>query len=348
MRWQILKSVSLTAVILVGWSATASCATLRLAQNQSDAVAHGRKGAGPHSDYPGKPVRILVPQTPGSSADFFARVVSERLNEKWGVPVVVDNRAGAGGAIAMEIVANSTPDGYTLTLTTEGALAIIPHLYREPRYNTLKDFSPVTRVASAPYVLIVNVSVPAKSVKDLIALARARPGQINFASGGNGTGTHLSGELFKTMARINLIHVPYKGASLGMIDVMSGHVQMMFTGVPAGLAQVRAGRLRALAVTTTKRCQVLPDVPTVAESGLEGYEVAPWWGVLGPVRMPRAVVQRLFVDIGEILKQGGLKERLAAQGAEPIGDTPAQFSVALKAEFEKWGKVVKDAGVRIE
>ena len=311
------------------------------------APLHAAEGRGAPA-YPTKPARVIVPQTPGSSVDFFARVVSERLHEKWGVPVVVDNRPGAGGAISMELVKHANPDGYTLTLTTEGALAIIPHLYRNPRYDALKDFAPVTRVASAPYVLIVNPSLPAKSVKELIALAKSGPGTINYASGGNGTGTHLSGELFRIMAGINIVHVPYKGASLGMTDVVTGQVQMMFTGVPTALAQVRAGRLRALAVTTGWRIQVLSDVPTVAESGLAGYEVAPWWGVLAPAGTPRVVIEKLYADIAHVLKADVVKQQFAAQGAEPIGDTPMQFASVVKAEFEKWGKVVKDAGVRIE
>ncbi len=308
----------------------------------------GHAAQGPGVSYPTRPVRVLVPQTPGSSADIFARAVSERLQDKWGVPVVIDNRAGAGGAISMELVKQATPDGHTLTLTTEGALAIIPHLYPNPRYDTLKDFAPVTRVASAPYVLIVNPALPAKSVKELVALAKSKPGQINFASGGNGSGTHLSGELFKSMAGINLVHVPYKGASLGMTDVMSGQVQMMFTGVPTALAQVRAGRLRALAVTTMRRAQVLPEVPTVSEGGLVGYEVAPWWGVLAPVDTPRNVIQKLHFDVVDTLKQDVLTKQFTVQGAEPIGDTPAQFAAVLKAEYDKWGKVVRDAGVRAE
>ena len=298
--------------------------------------------------FPVRPVRVIVPQTPGSSADFFARAVSERLQEKWGVPVVVDNRPGAGGAISLELLKQATPDGYTLTVTTEGALAIIPHLYTNPRYDTLKDFAPVTRVASAPYVLIVNPALPAKSVRELIALAKARPGQLNFASGGNGTGTHLSGELFKALAGIQIVHVPYKGASLGMTDVMSGQVQMMFTGVPTALAQVRAGRLRALAVTTTRRTQVLAEVPTVSEGGLAGYEVAPWWGVLAPAGTPRVEIQKLHADVVAILKQNALAKLFAVQGAEPIGDAPAQFAAVLKAEHDKWGKVVRNAGVRAQ
>jgi tripartite-type tricarboxylate transporter receptor subunit TctC len=300
------------------------------------------------ADYPARPVRVLVPQTPGSSADFFARAVSDRLQEKWGVPVVVDNRPGAGGALSLELLKQAAPDGHTLTVTTEGALAIIPHLFEKPRYNTLKDFAPITRVASAPYVLVVNPGLAAKSVKELIALAKAKPGQINFASGGNGTGTHLSGELFKSLAGIDIVHVPYKGASLGMTDVMSGQVQMMFTGVPTALAQVRAGRLRALGVTTTRRSPVMPEVPTVSEGGLAGYEVAPWWGVLGPAQLPRSVIRRIYGDVVDVLKRDVVAKQFAVQGAEPIGDTPEQFAVVLKAEYEKWGKVVRDAGVRIQ
>lgn len=298
--------------------------------------------------FPARAVRIVVPQTPGSTVDVFARLVGERLNEKWGVPVLVDNRPGAGGAISMEMVAKAAPDGYTLTLTTEGMLTIVPHLQRELRYNALNDFAPITRVASAPYVLVVNPSLPAASVKELIAFARAKPGQINFASGGNGTGTHLSGELFKTMAHIGIVHVPYKGASLGLTDVIGGQVQMMFTGAPAALAQIRAGKLKALAVTTRRRSPVLPDVPTVSESGLPGFEVAPWWGVLAPAGTPRSVVQKLYTDISEVLKTDALKQQLGKQGAEPIGDTPEQFSASLKAEYDNWGKVVKEARIRIE
>ncbi len=300
------------------------------------------------ANYPSRPVRIVVPQTPGSTVDFFARVVADQLSGKWGVPVVVENRPGAGGAISMELVKQATPDGQTLTLTTEGALAIIPHLYTKPRYNTFKDFTPVTRIASAPYVLIVTSTLPVTSVKDLITLAKSQPGKINFASGGNGTGTHLSGELFKIMAGIEIVHVPYKGASLGMTDVMTGQVQMMFTGIPTALAQVRAGRLRALCVTTSRRAQVLPDVPTVSEGGLAGYEVAPWWGVLAPAGTPADVIRKLNTDIAQALKEEVLKQQFAAQGAEPLSETPAQFARALKAEFDKWGKVVRDAGVRIQ
>jgi len=338
---------TLCMFLVSAWLAMFGYSGLAGAAQDRSAREAGERPQKPSVVYPTRPVRIIVPQTPGSSVDFFARVVAERLNEHWGVPVVVDNRPGAGGALSMELASNATADGYTLTLTTEGALAIIPHLHRNVRYDPLKDFMPVTRVASAPYVLIVNPSVPARSVKDLIALAKAKPGEINFASGGNGSGTHLSGELFKLMARINIVHVPYKGASLGMTDVMTGQVQMMFTGVPTALAQVRAGRLRALAVTTTTRVEVLPDVPPVVESGLEGYAVSPWWGVLAPTGTPGGVIKALYGDLAKVLKHDALKRHFAAQGAEPIGDTPAQFARVLKDEYEKWGQVVKDAGVRI-
>jgi tripartite-type tricarboxylate transporter receptor subunit TctC len=291
---------------------------------------------------------MVVPQTPGSTVDLFARLIGEKLNEKWGVPVIVDDRPGAGGVISMEAVSKAPADGYTLTLTTEGMITIVPHLQRELHYSALTDFAPVTRVASAPYVLVVNSSLPINSVKDLIALAKANPGQINYASGGNGTGTHLSGELFRLMAHISIVHVPYRGASVGLTDVISGQVQMMFTGLPVALEQVRSGQLKALAVTTRRRSPVLPEVPTVSESGLAGFEVAPWWGVLAPAGTPRAVISKLHADIGDVLKLETLKEQFVRQGAEPIGDSPEQFSATVKQEYDSWGKVVNEASIRVE
>jgi tripartite-type tricarboxylate transporter receptor subunit TctC len=299
-------------------------------------------------DFPARQVRMVVPQTPGSSVDIIARLIGEKLNEKWDVPVFIDNRPGAGGVISMELVSKAPADGYTLTLTTDGMVTIIPHLQRDLPYSALVDFAPVTRVASAPYVLVVNPSLPVSSVKDLITLAKAKPGQINYASGGNGTSTHLSGELFKLMADIDIVHVPYRGGSLGLMDVISGQVQMMFTGIPVALAQLRSGKLKALAVTTLERSPVLPEVPTVSESGLAGYEVAPWWGVLAPATTPPAVIQKLNADIDDVLKLESLKEQFAKQGAEPIGDSPEQFSEKLKLEYDNWGKVVKEAGIHIE
>lgn len=326
---------------------------LLIGQTAAAAQFGAMKGMAPgektrNATFPVKPVRLVVPQTAGSSADFFARVVGEMLSEKWAVSVVVDNRPGAGGSIAMDVVAKATPDSYTLAVTTEGTVAIIPHLYKTLAYDTFSDLSPVTRIALAPYILIVNPSVPAKSVKQLIALAKARPGAINFASGGNGTGTHLSGELFKLLSASNIVHVPYKGASLGLTDVVGGQVQMMFVGLPPALGPIKAGRVRALGVTTSKRNALLPDVPTVAEGGLPEYEVAPWWGVVAPARTPAALIAKVQADVTEVVRTPGYKQRLAAHGAEPIADTPAQFRKVIKAEYERWGDVIKRAGVRIQ
>jgi tripartite-type tricarboxylate transporter receptor subunit TctC len=300
------------------------------------------------SVYPTKPVRLIVPQTAGSSADFFARALGDMLSEKWSVPVVVDNRPGAGGSIAMEIVAKASPDGYTLAVTTEGTVAIIPHLYKRLAYDTFRDLAPVTRIASAPYILVSHPGLPAKSVKDVIALAKAKPGTINFASGGNGTGTHLSGELFKLLSGVNIVHVPYKGASLGLTDVISGQVQMMFVGLPPALGQVKAGRLRGLGVTTRTRSSLLPQVPTIAESGLPKYEVAPWWGVVAPARTHANLIEQVRAAVDEVVRTQAYRQRLAAQGAEPASDTPVEFRKTIRSEHERWGDVIERAGVRIQ
>lgn len=332
--------------VIALWGRPGFADVVQLAQNQP-LQAMNDKGAAQSVNYPTKPVRIIVPQTPGSSADFFARIVGERLNEKWNVPVIIENRPGAGGNIAMETVAKATRDGYTLTVTTEGTLAISPHLYQKLPYDTFKDFAPVTRVAAAPYVLIVHPSVTANSVKDLLVLAKENPGTINFASGGNGTGTHLAGELLKVVSGINIVHVPYKGASLGLSDVVGGQVQMMFVGLPPAVGQIKAGRLKPLGVTTRKRTPILPDIPTIAEAGLPGYEVEPWWGVLAPAGTPHMTIAKLHADIMNVLSTSLYREKLTAQGAEPISDTPAQFQSVIKRDFDKWGKVIKSAGIRI-
>lgn len=302
----------------------------------------------PPSVFPNKPVRVIVPQTASSSADFFARLVGEMLSEKWKVPVVIDNRPGAGGGIAMETVVKANADGYTITVTTEGSVAILPHLNKQIAYDTLTDLLPITRVALAPYVIVVHPSLPVKSVKDLIGYAVAKPGQINFASGGNGTGTHLSGELFKIMSGTNIVHVPYKGASLGLTDVIGGHVQMMFVGLPPAIAQIKAGKLLALGVTTLKRNFLIPNVPTVAESGLPKFEVAPWWGVLVPARTPLGIAEKLNADISEVVRSSGYRRRLEDQGAEPMVDAISEFKKLVKEDYDKWGNVVRSAGVRVQ
>jgi tripartite-type tricarboxylate transporter receptor subunit TctC len=314
----------------------------------SVAVVFGASQVGVAAAFPTKPVRVIVPQTAGSSADFFARLVGEMLSEKWKVPVVIDNRPGAGGSIAMESLARANADGYTITVTTEGSVAILPHLYSKLKYDTMTDLAPVTRVAAAPYILVVNPSLQAKSVKELIAYAKANPGEINFGSGGNGTGTHLSGELFRIMSRTDMVHVPYKGASLALTDVIGGQVHMMFVGLPPAVGHIKAGKLRALGVTTRKRNFLVPDVPTVAESGLPGYEVEPWWGVLVPAQTPADIVRKLNADISEVVRSAGYKQRLASQGAEPVADTATEFRKVIKTEYDKWGKVIRSAGVKVQ
>lgn len=315
---------------------------------QGAANVRSDRASASSAEFPLKPVRVMVPQTPGSSADFFARLIGEMLSDTWKVPVVIDNRSGAGGIVAMDAVAKSNADGYTLAMTTEGTVAILPHLYKNLPYSTFSDLAPITRVAAAPYILILHPSVQAKSVKELIAYAKAKPGEINFASGGNGTGTHLSGELFKMMSATNIVHVPYKGASLGLTDVIGGQVQMMFVGLPPAVAHIRAGRLRALGVTTRNRNFLVPEVPTVAEGGLPGYEVEPWWGVLAPAKTPASILARLNADLSQIVATAVYKQRLASQGAEPVADTPAEFRKVIKAEYEKWDRVIKSADVRVQ
>ena len=248
----------------------------------------------------------------------------------------------------MELVSKASPDGYTIAVTTEGTLAIIPHLYGKLAYDTFTDLAPVMRIATAPYILVTHPAVAAKSVKELIALAKAKPGTINFASGGNGTGTHLSGELFKLVSDTNIIHVPYKGASLGLTDVISGQVQMMFVGLPPSLGQIKAGRLRGLGVTTRTRSSLLPEVPTIAESGLPTYEVAPWWGVVAPAHTAPAVIERIRSGLEDVVRTQSYRQRLTAQGAEPSFDTPIEFRKAIRSEYERWGAVIKRAAVRIQ
>lgn len=348
MRYHFSCVVMVAVVALWSQPKTSFAASFQVAQSERTKPTGSKFGGQDNSGYPNKPIRIVVPQTAGSSTDFFARAIGEGLHERLRVPIVVDNRPGAGGRIGLEIVATAAPDGYTLTLTTEGSLTIAPHLYHGLPYDPLKDFAPVTRVAAAPYVLVVNSSVPAKSVKELIALAKAKPGSINFGSGGNGTGTHLSGELFKLMADVGIVHVPYKGGSPALTDTVGGRVQMLFVGLPPALPQIYAGRLRPLGVTTRVRSSLLPNVPTVSEGGLAGYEVEPWWGIFAPTGMSRLRLSKLYTEIAENLKQPGFREKLASHGAEALGDSPAQVQSVVKAGFDKWAKVIKSANVHLD
>jgi len=303
-------------------------------------------GAAAAQNYPSHPIRMLVPSTPGGSVDMLARTVGSHLSERWGQQVVVDNRPGGGGGIAAELTAKAPPDGYTLIMATIAAMATNVSLARNLPYDPVRDFAPVTQVASQQLMLLVNPGVPAKSVAELIALAKAKPGQLTFASAGNGAGGHLSGELLKILAHIDMTHVPYKGIAPAMVDVISGQVTMTFTSIISGTPPLKSGRLRALAVTGAHRSPALPDIPTMAESGVRGYEANTWYGVLAPKATPRAVIMKLHDEIVAMLKLPEINNRLSLEGAEPVGNTPEQFGAFIKSEIEKWGKVIRAAGIK--
>jgi len=298
--------------------------------------------------YPTKPIRLVVPFPPGGATDILARDVAQKLTEAWGQQVIVDNRPGAGGNIGSELVAKSAPDGYTLEMGTVGTHAINASLYAKMPYDHVKDFVPVILVAGVPNVLVVNPAVPANSVAELIAYAKANPGKLNFASSGNGTSIHLSGELFKFMAGVQMTHVPYKGSAPALQDLIGGQVQLMFDNLPPSLPQIKAGKLRALAVTSLARAPALPDVPTMAEAGLPGYEASSWFGVLAPAGTPLAIVTKLNAEIAKWLATPEAKEKLSKQGANAAGGTPEDFAKHIAAETAKWAKVVKDSGAKID
>ena len=298
--------------------------------------------------YPAKPIRLVAPFPPGGPADILSRIIGQHLAESWGQQVVVDNRAGAGGNIGSDIVAKSPPDGYTLLLGFVGTHAINASLYSSMPYDNIKDFEPVSRVAMVTIILVLHPSVPANSVKDLIALARSRPGELTFGSPGNGTPQHLAGELFNTMGKVKMLHIPYKGAVPALNDLLGGRVSLIFSSMPPALPHIKTGRLKALAVTSGQRSPAVPDVPTIAESGLPGYEVINWYGVLAPAGTPRDIVAKLNGEIRRILSLPDVKERLAAQGAETITSTPQEFGAYIKSETEKWAKVVRFSGARID
>lgn len=321
---------------------------LRLALPAAGLAALLAAGAGwAQQPYPSKPIRVIVAFAPGGIADFAARSVSQKLSESLGVPVVVENRAGAGGITGAEVVAKSPPDGYTL-LVTSISHTINPSLRKNLPFDAVRDFAPVTLITDAPNFLVVHPSLPAKTVKELIALARARPGQITYASSGAGTSTHLSGELFKSLARIDIVHVPYKGGGPAVIDLVGGHVQMMFSTLPSVLQQVRAGKLRGLAVTGARRFPAAQEFPTMIEAGVAGFEVSGWSGMFAPAGTPRETVSRLAAETGKILRAPELKERFFVQGAEPVGNTPEEFAAFVSAEIAKWKKVVEASGMQAD
>ncbi|MGZ5151798.1 MAG: tripartite tricarboxylate transporter substrate binding protein [Burkholderiales bacterium] len=297
--------------------------------------------------YPAKPVRMLVPFPPGGGTDYTARLISQKLTEIWGQQVIVDNRPGASTTIASEIVAKAPADGYTLIMGSTNH-TINPSLYPRIPYDTIKDFAPVTVAVTASYVLVVHPSLPAKTVKELIALARARPGEINYASSGSSGPQHIAGELFKLMAKVDMTHVPYKGGGPAVVALLGGHVQAQFSTPVSALPHVRTGKLRALGVTSLKRSNAIPQVPTISEAALPGYEAVTWWGILAPARTPREIVNKIHADTVKALQMPDTLEKLAREGVNPAGTTPEQFATMIQDEMMKMAKIVKAANMKID
>jgi tripartite-type tricarboxylate transporter receptor subunit TctC len=299
----------------------------------------------PAEEFPAKPVRIYVGFAPGGGTDIMTRIVAPRMGERLGQPVIVENKPGAGGNLATEAVAKAAPDGYTLLMGTIAALAINPSLFRNLPFDPVKDLAAISMGVSLPNVVVVHPSVPAKTLAELIALAKQQPGKLAYSSSGNGTAGHLSGALFEAMANVNLVHIPYKSGGQAMNDLIGGQVNLSFAAAPGAIPQIRAGKIRVLAVTTRERSAFLPDVPTVAEaSGIKGYESSNWYGLVGPAKLPRPIVDKLNAALVETLKEPATREKLALQGLEATPSSPEEFAVFLRAEITKWAKVVKDTG----
>jgi tripartite-type tricarboxylate transporter receptor subunit TctC len=299
------------------------------------------------SDWPVKPVRVVVPFTPGGSTDITARLVSNRLQEVWGQSVVVENRPGAGGNIAADVVAHSDPDGYTIFIVGPG-LATNQFLYPQLSYDPVRDFAPVTLLITQPNLMCVPNSSPAKSVQEFIAYCNANPGKVTYASSGNGTTLHLSGELFKRLAKVEMIHIPYRGGAPAINDLIPGRVDVIFDNMPSILPHAKAGSLRALAVTTKERVAVVPEIPTIAESGVPGFDVFSWFGFFVPAKTPEGVIAKINADTNAALVYPSVKSRFEELGADPKGSTPAELATFLKSEIDKWGPVIREAKIRVE
>jgi tripartite-type tricarboxylate transporter receptor subunit TctC len=298
--------------------------------------------------YPARPVRIVVPFPPGGGTDIGTRIIAQKLQESWGQPVVVENKPGAAGIVGTEMVAKAAPDGYTLIMGNIGTHAINISLYKKLSYDPVKDFAPISQVAGLPLFLLVHPSIPVNSVKELIALARAKPGELNFSSSGAGGSMHVAAELFKNMTGVNMVHIPYKGGSPAVADLLSGQVALSFATVLETLSHVKSGRVRALAVTSAARSIAYPELPTVAEAGVPGYESISWLGLFAPAGTPGDIVNRISSDVQRVIRLPEVKERLLAQGAEPIGTSPEQFALALRSDIAKYARIIRESGYKTE
>ena len=301
----------------------------------------------PAQDFPRKPIRMIIPYPPGGPTDILGRIVAQNLSERLGQQVVVENKPGASGMIGADLVAKAPPDGYTL-LANASIHVINPSLYKNPTYDAIKDFTPVSLIADVPLVLVVPPELPVKSVKDLIALAKSKSGKLNFASSGNAAAPHLAGEAFKIATGVDMQHVPYKGSGPALTDLMGGQVQLMFDSLPSSISHVKSGKLRAIAVTTAKRSSALPSVPTIAESGVPGFDISTWYGVWAPAGTPKEIVSRLSGEIAKIVKLPDVRERLSGLGAEPVGSSPDEFAAYCRSELAKWAKIVKASGATVD
>jgi tripartite-type tricarboxylate transporter receptor subunit TctC len=298
--------------------------------------------------YPEKPIRMITPYAPGGGSDTLARILGQKLLEAWGQPVVVDNRPGGGGIIGAETVARASPDGYTLLVTPSAVLTINPHLYSSLRYDTFRDFAPVTIASNSPYFLVVHPKIPATNVRELIVYAKANPGKMNYSSSGSGSSTHLAGVLFNQLAGVDIVHIPYKGAAPAIVDLLAGNIQMRFSSVVPVLPHVKSGRLRGIAISSAKRYGPLPDVPTIAESGLPGYTVESFYAVVAPAGTSRAIIAKLNAELVRNLKSAEVAAHMAADGAEVIGSSPAELAKTLRDDYARWAKPVKDSGARVD
>jgi tripartite-type tricarboxylate transporter receptor subunit TctC len=299
------------------------------------------------ADYPARPVRVIVGFQPGGGSDILSRAIGQKLAERWGTAVVTDNRAGAGGTIALELARNAQPDGHTL-LVISGSQITNATLVTKVGFDVRTAYAPITQMTAQPYVLVAHPALPASSVKELVAYARSKPGTLNYGSSGTGSSAHLGMELFKHLAKVDMLHVPYKGSGQAMIDLVAGQVQLLFASAISAMPQVKSGKLKALAVTSAQRSRALPDLPTIAEAGLPGFEVTGWYGLVAPARTPAAIVQKVNRDVGQILATPDVQQKLAGDGSEAAPGTPAQFRQTIAREIEKWTKLVQSSGIKLQ